>query len=91
MKKPILVTDVDFVLLDWCAGLVPFLKEKGMEHKHIEKYIGSTYYPRLEELFLESDENVNIMIMKEFNNSKWIEHLPMFQKDAKNYQKNLTL
>ena len=65
-SKPVLVSDVDFVLLDWCAGLEPFLKEKGMEYKHLEKYKGSTYYPSLEELFFEKDENIKMIIMKEY-------------------------
>lgn len=63
MKKPILATDVDFVLLDWVAGLEPFLKEKGMKYDHIKQYAGSTYYPSLSELFLMKDENKNLEIL----------------------------
>ena len=79
MKKPILATDVDFVLLDWVAGLEPFLKEKGMKHDHIQKYAGSTYYPSLSELFLIEDENKNLEILAEFNKSKYIEQLPIYE------------
>ena len=89
MKKPILATDVDFVLLDWVAGLEPFLKEKGMKYDHIKQYAGSTYYPSLSELFLMKDENKNLEILAEFNKSKYIEQLPIFQKEAIEHINNI--
>jgi len=84
-EKPFLAMDADFVLLDWCAGLKPFLAEKGIDNSHIDRYTGSTYYPTLEELFLDSDSDKCIELMKEFNDSKWIEHLPMLQATAKEH------
>lgn len=82
MTKKLLITDVDFVLLDWVIGLKPFLDEKGISSDHLEQYRGSTYYPSLSELFFNDNEDQNIKLMKEFNDSKWIEHLPIFQDDA---------
>ena len=89
MPKPILATDVDFVLLDWVAGLEPFLKEKGMRHDHIPNYSGSTYYPSLQELFDIKDENKNLEILAEFNKSIHIENLPIFQKEAVEHLRNI--
>lgn len=82
-EKPLIVLDVDFVLLDWISGLKPFLKEKGMKFKHIDKFTGSTNYPKLSELFLDvNNETENILLMKEYNNSKWIEFLPAMREDC---------
>lgn len=88
MKK-IITTDVDFVLLDWVAGLKPFFAEKGIDDSHLDRYFGSTYYPTLEELFKISDEEHCIQLMKEFNVSPHIAHLPVFQKEAVETFKNL--
>lgn len=88
-KKPILVTDVDFVLLDWVYGLNPFLKEKGMPTDHLEQYRGSTYYPSLSELFFNENEDENLKLLHEFNNSEYIKHLPIFQEDSVKYLQNI--
>jgi hypothetical protein len=90
MSKKILVTDVDFVLLDWVVGLKPFFDEKGIQSDHLDQYRGSTYYPNLSELFFNDNEAENIKLMKEFNDSHWIEHLPIFQDDARKHLENIS-
>lgn len=80
--KKIITTDVDFVLLDWVGGLTPFFEEKGLNTDHLEQYFGSTYYPTLQELFFIEDEKHCIELMKEFNASPHIAHLPIFQQDS---------
>lgn len=88
-KKPILVTDVDFVLLDWVYGLKPFLDEKGMKSDHLEQFRGSTYYPCLSELFFNKNEDENIKLLHEFNDSEHIKHLPIFQNDSVKFLQNI--
>tara|TARA_B100000700_G_C15063044_1_gene867377 strand:+ start:10867 stop:11526 length:660 start_codon:yes stop_codon:yes gene_type:complete len=88
-KSDIIAMDVDFVLLDWVLGLKPFMEEKGIPTDHLEQFAGSTYYPKLTELFLIDDEELAIKLMKEFNRSNHIENLPIFQKESHNYLKEL--
>lgn len=88
MKK-IIATDVDFVLLDWVQGLKPFLDEKGIDSEHLKKYKGSTYYPSLQELFFIKDESICINLMKEFNASRHIKELPIFQEGSEKYFREL--
>lgn len=88
-KKNIIVTDVDFVLLDWVYGLKPFLEHKGLPSNHLEKYKGSTYYPSLSELFFNDNEHENIILMNEFNNSEFIQHLPIFQSNSLPYLQSI--
>lgn len=90
MNKKILITDVDFVLLDWVVGLKPFLDEKGIDSEHLDQYRGSTYYPSLSELFFNDNEDQNVKLMKEFNNSSWIEHLPIFQDDSRRHLEKIS-
>ena len=89
MKKNIMALDVDFVLLDWVGGLKPFMFEKGMDVEHLDKYIGSTYYPTLQELFKIEEESVCINLMKEYNASPHIAHLPIFQEDSRDVFKEM--
>lgn len=88
-KRNIIVTDVDFVLLDWVYGLKPFLKDKGLPFDHLEKFKGSTYYPNLSELFFNDNESQNIELMNEFNNSEFVQHLPIFQNDSVKHLQNI--
>lgn len=82
MKEKILVTDVDFVLLDWVYGLKPFLESKGISSEHLESYKGSTYYPCLSELFFNDCEETNLKLLHEFNDSEYIKHLPIFEEGS---------
>lgn len=79
--KNILATDVDSVLVSYMCGLIPFMKEKGMDTSHMHKYKGSSYYPSLTELF-NTDEETGIKLMLEFNNSQHIKNMPIFEEGA---------
>tara|TARA_B100000700_G_C15063044_1_gene867378 strand:+ start:11526 stop:12173 length:648 start_codon:yes stop_codon:yes gene_type:complete len=88
-NKETIITDVDSVLLDWKYGLIHFLNEKGIPNDHIKDHLGSTSFLQPEFLFKE-DKETSFKLLKEYNKSKWIGELPIFQKGSDKIIKDLS-
>ena len=88
-NKDVIITDVDSVLLDWKYGLIHFLEEKGINNDHIREHIGSTSFLNPEFLF-KQDLNTSLKLLKEYNKSKWIAELPIFQQGSDKIIKELS-
>lgn len=80
-KKRILSTDGDGVLFDFIQGLIPFFKEKGLDHSHLTQYKGLSFHIPPHELFnLDPDKSFKLLV--EFNNSTHVKNLPIFEEDS---------
>lgn len=81
INKRILSVDGDGVLFDFIQGLTPFLKEKGIDHSHLSKYKGKSIHIPAHELF-NLDPSLSFKLLVEFNNSKHVKNLPIFEEDS---------
>ena len=89
-KKPVIVTDVDSVLLDWLQGFATFLeKEKNIETKHVEHYFGTTEFLCASTITNISCMDTNKLLIREYGKSGYLEELKAFQDDAVQHLKDL--
>ena len=85
-QKPVIVTDVDSVLLDWLQGFATFLKEeKGMDTEHLKHFFGTSNFIETPEITNISCLDTNKLLVREYGKSKYIEELKAFQEDAKQH------
>ena len=85
-QKPVIVTDVDSVLLDWLQGFATFLKEeKDMDIEHVKHFFGTSNFIETPEITNISCLDTNKLLVKEYGKSKYIEELKAFQEDAKQH------
>lgn len=85
-KKPVIVTDVDSVLLDWLQGFAMFLKnEKDMDIEHVKKFFGTSNFINIPEITNIPCLDTNKLLVREYGKSKYIEELKSFQEDSKQH------
>ena len=85
-KKPVIVTDVDSVLLDWLQGFAMFLQnEKDIDVKHVKKFFGTSNFIDIPEITSIPCLDTNKLLVKEYGKSKYIEELKAFQEDSKQH------
>ncbi len=82
MSNPVIVLDVDSVMLDWFSNLACFLKEKGMDFEHIHPFVGTNDFVPLEDLFCTKELSEQLALMNEYNTSKYIETLSVMEEHA---------
>lgn len=81
-KKPIIVTDVDSVKLDWLHGFTKFLNNKGICTKHIEPHLGTTRFIDTKIITQIDCSKTNKQLIAEFGKSGGLEELRAFQEDS---------
>lgn len=85
-QKPVIVTDVDSVLLDWLHGFATFLeKEKNIDVSHIKDFFGTSHFIDTTKITNISCLDTNKLLVKEYGKSQYIEELKAFQDDAKQH------
>lgn len=89
MTKPVIVTDVDSVLLDWIKGFSNFLKSKGIDTEHLNSYIGTTKFLDVSFMTGINCEKTNKILLQEFSKSNFIKELESFQHDSKKHIQEL--
>ena len=73
-KKPIILTDVDGVLVAWQSNLIFFAAEHNLPTEKIAEVLVTEEYVQPHELF-NCSKAVGVEIMKMYNKSKWIRGL----------------
>lgn len=73
-EKPIILTDVDGVLVQWTSGLPYFAQKNGIRTDEILKTLVDERFRTGEELFGVNGRIANIL-MREYNNSDFIKYL----------------
>lgn len=90
-NKPVIITDVDSVLLDWVGGFADFLKSKGICTEHIKQHLGTTLFIPTYKITQIDCENTNKLLVKEFSKSNFLKNLEAFQKDSIQHIKELSV
>jgi len=80
-NKPVIVTDVDSVLLDWLLGFTLFLQSKGFDTSHITQHLGTTNFIPIPVITKLNCAEKNKFLVKEFSKSEFIYNLPAFNKN----------
>jgi hypothetical protein len=89
-KKPVIISDVDSVLLDWFAGFVDFLKSKDICTKHVNQNRGTTIFVPTENITNINCEKTNKLLVKEFSKSNFLKNLKIFQEDSQQHIQELS-
>jgi FMN phosphatase YigB (HAD superfamily) len=83
MNKPVIITDVDNVLLDWLEGFTRFLeKEKNIDVSHIKQHLGTTAFIDSQDITKIACLETNKLLIREYGKSNYLEELNAFQEDA---------
>lgn len=89
-KKPVIVTDVDSVLLDWLQGFAMFLeKEKNIETNHVKQHFGTTEFICVSDITQIPCMDTNKLLIREYGKSGYLEELKAFQEEAVEHLKDL--
>lgn len=90
MTKPVIVTDVDAVLLDWLKGFTLFLNSKDINTDHIQPFIGTTKFIETPLITKIDCEQTNSLLLREFSKSVFLKNLESFQQDSAQHLKELS-
>ena len=88
--KPVLVFDVDSVLLDWCFGFFSFLREEGYCTRHVDHLLGKTEFIPTNQITKIDCKDTNRQLAKKFSDTDWLTRLPLFQEDGVEHVQSLT-
>lgn len=88
-QKPVIISDVDSVMLDWVGGFSDFLETKGICNEHLKDFIGKTIFLSIPELTNTDCKDTNRAIFKDFSKSNALKELKAFQTDSVQHVKEL--
>lgn len=72
--KPVILTDVDGILVQWASGLPYFAQDYGIDTTNILKVITENVFMSPGQMF-RCNEELGLKLMTEYNNSKYIKFL----------------
>jgi hypothetical protein len=89
-EKPLLITDVDSVLLDWLRGFINFLNIKGICTKHVDHHLGTTMFIKPNIITNIKCESTNNELFNEFMSGQYIQELQPLQKGTPIHMRELS-
>lgn len=73
-SKPVVLTDVDGILVEWASGLPYFAQDFGIDKTNILSVLTTNNFMSPGKMF-NCNEELGLKLMNEYNNSKYIKYL----------------